>query len=801
VGTTIVNDIRYATRMLLKSRGFAIAALTALALGIGATTAMFSVVNSILLRPLPFPDPERLFVVRETRAQAGFEKTVVAEGEYLAWGRDNALIEHAAVVAMPGLAIKIGDTPERLPSLQVPADFFPLFGVVPAAGRAFGRDAEQPGRGDVILISYAVWKQRLNGSEGAIGKTITVEGRPTTVIGVLPRRFSFGSRVDAVVPMTLGPDQARQVASHALDMYARLRAGVSPQQASADLSRRLLASQGTPAHATGVALVPLHEEMLGDSRTPMLILFGAVALVLLIACANIANLLLARASGRQKEIAIRTALGATRARVVRQLLTESVLLSIAGGSAGILLSLWLTDVIGRAAAETLPRAGEIAVDQRALLFAMGISAFCGVLFGVAPAWQLARFEVNSVLKREARGGTSAGRARALGLFATAEIALALVLLVSAGLLLASFQNLQRVDAGFDPAHVVTAPAYLPEWKYASPERQRQFFARAVQASMTVPGVSAAAAVNVLPLSGNNSSGAITPEGYPPPPPGQRESADRRVITPRYFEAMGIRVLEGRAFTETDDERAQPVAIVSRSFAEHYWPRESAVGKRLKLARYESPGPWLTIVGVAADVRHGTLANPSRQVVYFPHAQRPSPSMDLVVRSSGAPGMVIPSLRETIRRMDPDLPVELQLMTDIVHSSLLDREIEFGMLTTFAAFALALAAAGIYGVMAYAMTQRLQEFGVRIALGATPGDILRLVGWYGARLTGAGLAAGLGGAYLAGAVLRDLLFGIAPRDPFVFGAAAAVLGAVAIAACVLPARRALRADPVVALRAE
>jgi len=788
--------------MLVKSRGFAAAALTALALGVGATTAMFSVVNSVLLRPLPFPDPERLYVVRETRAQAGFEKTVVSEGEYLAWARGNPLFEQSAIVDFPGLAIRIGDVPERMPALSVPGDFFPLFGVVPAAGTAFTRDAEQPGRGDVILISYDLWQRRFNGAPGAIGSSISVEGRPSTIIGVLPKDFTFGGRVEAIVPMTLGAEAANQFSSHSFDMFARLRPGVTARQAAADITRRVLASQGTPPHATGATLVPLHDEVVGDSRTPMLILFGAVALVLLIACANIANLLLARAAARQKEVAVRAALGATRVRVIRQLMTESLLLSIAGGLLGVVLSLWFTDLLGRAAGTSIPRAMEITVDARALLFAIAVSALCGAFFGVAPAWQLARFDVNAALKRESRGGSAAGRSRPLAIFAATEIALALILVTSAGLLLVSFQNLRHVDAGFDPSNVVTIPAYLPEWKYASPESQRAFFVRATAELAAVPGVRTAAAVNVLPLSGDNSSGAITPEGVPPPPPGQRESADRRAITPSYFDALGIRILEGRAFTGADNEHTQPVAIVSRSFAQHYWAGSSAIGRRLKLTRYTEQAPWLTIVGVAADVRHGNLAQTSRQVVYYPHQQRPTEGMELVVRSDAGAALVIPALRDTIRHLDPDLPVDtVRPMTDIVRTSLLDREVEFALLGAFAAFALVLAAAGIYGVMAYAIGQRIQEFGIRLALGATSYDIIRLVGGYGARLALSGLAIGLAGAALAGRLLRDLLFAVEPADPRILVAAVVLLGAVSMAACVIPARRALRVDPIAALRAE
>jgi putative ABC transport system permease protein len=798
----MLNDLRYAARMLLKSPAFTTTALVALAVGIGATTAMFSAVNAVLLRPLPFPDADRLFVVRETRAQAGFERTVVSDGEFLTWARGNAQLEHPAVVEYPGLSIKLGDAPERIPALRVAADFFPLFGVTPAAGRTFTREAEQPGRGDVILLSYDLWQRRLGGAPDAVERRITLDGRPATIIGILPRRFSFGGRVDAIVPMTLGAEQAAQFSSHWLDLYVRLAPGVTRDQAAADLTRRVLATQGTPVHATGAALVPMRDEVVGDSGASMLILFGAVGLVLLIACANIANLLLARASGRQKEIAVRCALGATRRRLVRQLVTESLLLSCLGGALGSVLALWLTDLLARTAAGSIPRAAEIGMDGRGLAFALAVSGLCGLIFGLAPAWQASRSDVNTSLKQESRGGTAGGRARALATFATAEIALALVLLVGAGLLFASFRNLRHVDAGFDPSHVMTAPAFLPDWKYETPEIQRAFFRRAVGELANVPGVTAAAAVNVLPLSGDNSSGGLTPEGWPAPAPNQRESADRRAITPRYFEAMGIRLLRGRAFTEADDERALQVAVVSRALAERYWPGVDPIGKRLKLARYATEAPWLTIVGVAADVRHGTLAQPSRQVVYFPHAQRPDSGMELVIRSAGAPGSIAGGIRDVLRRLEPDLPVDgLRSMTEIVRTSLFDEELEFWLLGAFALLAVALAAAGIYGVMAYAISQRIQEFGIRLALGATSADIIRLVAGYGLRMTIAGVGLGIVGAWMASSLLADLLYGVSSTDPLVFSATSALLFGIALAACVVPARHALRVSPVTALRAE
>jgi putative ABC transport system permease protein len=386
----MINDLRYAVRVLLRRPRFTCAALAALALGIGATTAMFAAVNNVLLRPLPYPDAERLYVVRETRAQAGFERTVVAEGEFLAWMRDSPVIEHAAAVEYPALAVRIGAAPERIPALRVAADFFPLFGISAAVGRTFTRDAEQPGKGNVIVLGHGLWRRRFGGTTDAIGRAITVDGRPMTIVGVLPDSFLWNGPVDAIVPKTLGPEQSAKMSDHYLDVYARLRTGTTPEEASAMLTAAVTNGQGAPAHATGAALVPLRQEIVGESATPMGILFASVGLVLLIACANIASLLLARATARQKEIAVRSALGATRARVIRQLVTESVLLSVAGGVIGSIVASWLSTLLGKVASGSIPRAAEIGMDVRALTFAFGTSALCGVLFGIVPAWHSSR---------------------------------------------------------------------------------------------------------------------------------------------------------------------------------------------------------------------------------------------------------------------------------------------------------------------------------------------------------------------------------------------------------------------------
>lgn len=797
----MLNDLRYAARMLVKAPAFTLAALAALALGIGATTAMFSAVNGVLLRPLPYPEPDRLFVLRETRAQAGFERTVMAEGEFLLWARASREVEHATAVLYPGLAIAAGELRDRVPGLRVSADFFPLFGITPALGQVFTRDAEQPGRGDVAMISDDLW-HRLGGRPDLVGGTVRIEGRPTTILGVLPRGFTFGGQVDAIVPMTLGAAEAAQFDDHSLDVYARLATGVSREQATAALTRTALATQGTPVHTTGAALVPMREVVVGSAGTPILVLFGAVGCVLIIACANIANLLLARSAARQKEIAVRTALGATRRRLVRQLVTESLALAAVGGALGLMLALWLTDLLARLAASSVPRANEIGLDARAFAFAALVSGLCGLVFGLAPAWHAARGDVGGALKNEARGSSAGGRRRMLSGLVSAEIALALVLLTGAGLLLKSVAHLRRVDPGFDADHVVTAPAFLPEWKYASADSQRAFFKRAITELAAVPGVTAASAVNALPLSGDNSSGSVTIEGRPAPPPGSRESTDRRAITPAYFDAMGMRLRQGRAFRDDDDETAPPVVIVSASLAEHYWPGQPAVGKRLKLGRFESKAVWRTIVGVAGDVRHGSLAEISRPVVYYPHAQIPDNGMALVIRSAAAPAAIAGGVREVLRRLDPDLPVnQLQPMRDLVASSLFNRQLELSLLGAFAVLALLLAAAGIYGVMAYAVAQRMPEFGIRLALGASGTDIVRLVVGQGLRMTAIGILAGVAAAWMGVSALSALLYDVSARDPIVLVGTAVLLTSVALAACLVPAWRALQINPLTALRAE
>jgi putative ABC transport system permease protein len=794
----MVTDLRFAVRTLLHARGFTVTALAILAVGIGATATMFSATNAVLLKPLPYPNPERLVVVRETRAQAEFERTILAAREYLDWVRGNSALEDATIADYPGLALADGDsTAARLGTLRVSAEFFPLFGVHPIAGRAFTRDAERPGNGDVLLISHRIWKERYGGAD-VVGRSVRLEGRLATIIGILPDGFSFRGIVDLVVPLTLAPELLRDQ-DHSYDVFARLAPGVTREQARDRLTRTALASPGTPGHLTGATVIPLRDEMVSGAEAPMLVMFGAVGFVLLIVCANMANLLLARGASRQHEIAIRSALGAGRGRVIRQLLTESLLLSTAGGVLGAILATWLTDLLARYAADSIPRAEEIHVDPATVAFSISIAIAAGALFGIVPAWQASRTDVNGTLKSEGRGA-SPSRQRALGAFVVAEVALAMVLLAGAALLLGTFGHLRTMNPGFDASRVLVVPALLPQWKYSTPDAQREFFTRATNTLAAVPGVEAVGATNALPLSGDNWSGSLTIEGSSAPTPATRPNADRRAVTPSFHRAMGIRLQSGRLFTSSDSERAPLVVIVSRTFADHYWPGQNAVGKRLKLARFEAESPWRTVVGVVDDVQHVSLADRPRPVVYYPHAQGPTASMQLVVRAASTPAAVAAGVREAMQRIDPDLPAsELRPMTSYLSGALGDTEVALSLLGSFAAMAIALAAAGIYGVMTYAIAQRRTELAVRVALGASPADVLRLIGVYGLRLTAAGIALGLAGSVFTSSLLEDLIVGVRPNDPGVLTLTAVSLALVAMAACAAPALRALRIDPIEALR--
>jgi putative ABC transport system permease protein len=796
----LAQDIRYAYRTLAAQPAFTLVAVAVLAIAIGANTAVFAGLNAIVLRPLPYADAGRLFMVRESRLNAEFARTVVAPGEFLQWAGHRELFDSVVAVDYPGVAVAVsGAEPETLSGLLAQASFFDVFRPALAIGRPFSPEEDRPGRALAVVIGFDYWQRRFGGDAAIAGRAIHVNAQPATIVGVLPRGFAFNGAVDIVVPAQYGAAEAADFSDHFLDVIARLRPGVSREAAEVALSAFVREHQAAPPHAKGVTLLSLKDAIVGSTSGVVWLLLGAVGCVLAIACANIANLLLARATTRRREIALRAALGAGRGQIVRQFLTESVLLAGVAGGFGLLLSLWGVDLLAAISPAATPRIGELDVDFRVLIFAIGITLATGVLFGVAPAIHAAQMDVNEALKLDGRSGSGA-RQPLLRAFAAAEIALALALLVGAGLLAGSLRRLNDVDPGFRSDHVVTLNVAPPERAYPTADRRLALYDRLLERVHGLPGVTAAGLVNVLPLNGSNSSGAFTIDGAPPPTPANRPNADLRSVTPEYFAAMGIPIIRGRGFTAADGPDAPRVAVINQTTAAKFWPGTDAIGKRLKRGRPESAEPWITIVGVVGNVHHRALRTEPRQELYFPFAQDPRLQMVLAVRTAGDPATAIAPLRAALHDIDPELPADgIQLMGDIVAASLQVARFSSSAVGAFAAVALLLALIGIYGVMSFGVSQRTREIGVRMALGARPGDVVGLVLRQALRVVVVGVSAGVLGAAALAQAMTSLLFGLSATDAPTYVVVALVLIAAAAGASVAPAYRATRIDPIVALR--
>jgi len=795
------QDVRYALRSLVRNRVFAITAVVTLAVGIGANTAIFSVVNAIVLKPLPYAAADRIVGVREQREQRGFERTVMARAEFLKWLGGSRTVQDAAAVLTPGLAVRIDNVPERLAGLSVTPSFFTLLGLGASRGRVFSDADAAAGATPVMLVSHALWQQRFGSDPTLLGRTLIVEGEPRTVVGILPAGFEFRGRVDAIVPLVFTAGDETDFDHHYLDVYARLPQGTSLEEARAELSTIARANHGPTNHVVGVALVPLHEFVVGDASTPMLVLLGSVAFVLLIACANIANLQLARSEARQKEMAVRAALGAGRTRMLRQLLTENLVLAMIGGTLGVLFALWGVDALVAASPPDTPRLSEVTVDARVLGFAFVITILAGLAFGSAPAWALSRARLNDTLKRDLRG-TQGARHRALATFVASEVALAVMLVAGAALLVTTFVNLRAVPPGFDPDGVATVPISIPEAKYADAAARRRFVADLVQRVESIPGVTAAGVVNALPLSGDNSSTTITIEGVPFVDGPNRPNTNDRPTTPGYLEALRIRLLRGRPLSERDRADTPYVALINETMAARFWPGQDPIGRRFKRGRPQSRSPWITVVGVVADIRHSALREPPRQEMYVPFDQAPEDFVVLAVRSRLAPAQLRKPLQSALLQIDPDVPLtNLRPLSETVQGSLAMSRFETMLMASFAIVALLLAAAGIYGVTSYAVAQRTREFGIRVALGAAWRDVAGLVLRQAAIIAAIGVAIGIGGAAAATRVMRSLLFGVNPGDPGILAATAAGLALILLVACLVPAQRAARVDPVIALRTD
>jgi len=812
---SLLKDIRYGIRSLVKRRGFTAIAVITLAIGIGANTAIFSVVNAVLLRPLPFHHAEELVTLWERNPKQGYEQNPPAAGNYVDWRDQNRVFAQMAIYAPSRkFNLSLGDQPERINGAAVSTSLFELLGVRPVQGRTFSSEEERPGNDQVALISYNLWQRHFAADSNTLGRAITLDGKTYTIVGVMPDGFQFPGGSGTVlriftpeaaelwVPLALDADTLTQRSSHSLNVIGRLKPGITVGQATAEMDaiqQRLEQQYPTFFVGSNVKVVPLSEQIVGTARRPLLVLWVAVAFVLLISCANVANLLLSRSSTRRKEFALRTALGAGRIRIIRQLLTESLLLSIAGGIAGTLLAAWGVQVLSAIVPPDFPRRGEIAIDVWVLGFTLLISVLTGIIFGLAPAIQSSKLDLVDALKAGGRGPAGSSHRHSLrSLLVMSEMALALILLIGAALMIQSFLRLRNVSAGFTPDSVLTMEVSLPLNSYPR-ERRPAFFQQLLERAQSVPGAQVVAAAKHLPLSGDNMNFAFDIEGRPFPP-GRSPGADCRFVTADYFKALRISVIKGRVFSESDGPQAPPVLLINKAMADRFFPNEDPVGKRLQLGINNFAGQ---IVGIVGDVKHVGLDAEVNDEVYLPYLQAPFLiDMTLLVRTSGDPMSLAGAMRNELGTLDKQVSIgKVRTMDTIAAESVAQPRFRTLLLSLFGISALLLASVGIYGVMSYAVTQRTQEIGIRMALGAQVSDVRKLVIGNGMTLALMGVVIGLAGAYGLTRLMASLLFGISATDAPTFAAISAILIAVALIACFIPARRATKVDPLVALRYE
>ncbi|MEJ2312404.1 MAG: ABC transporter permease [Gemmatimonadales bacterium] len=804
---SLLKDIRYSLRTLLRNPGFATVAIMTIGLGIGVNTAIFSVVNAVVLQPLPFPEPDRLVTVWEDLGRRGGpEQEWTGRSTFADWREHNRTFEAMTAVTDWAPNLTGSDRPERLNGARVSPGYFTVLGIEPAAGRDFLAEEETPGNHFVVIISHELWQRRFGGDPDVLGSSLTLNGAPHTVVGILRPGFRgpIVSGAEMWAPLPIDPTRDDH-GNYFLRVIGRLASGVSFEAAGADMDRVAAGiAEANPLdyRDVGVALVPLRETVAGPVRTALLVLLGAVGLILLIACANVANLLLARASVRERELAVRGALGAGPLRLARQLLTESVILALAGGSLGILLGVWGTALLVRFAPAGLPRASEIGLHADVLVFALGASVLTGLLFGMAPVLSLPRSRYGSALREGGRGASSAAGGRLRNGLVVVQLALGMSVLTAAGLLLRSFAELRGVDPGFRVENTLSGRLFFSSARYEDPADIAVIVKQLEDRLGAAPGVASVGAVTVLPLSGlvhdiNFGIETRMPEA------GNEPAADLRRATPGFFETMGVPLLQGRVFDEGDRADALPVTIISESMAEKHFRDESPIGQRIKVGGVRNPeSPWWTIVGVVGSVRSRALDRIPEPEIYLPVAQRPPRGLSFVVRAEGDPAALVPAFREAIWSVDADMPVsQLATLEDTFAASLAPQRFLAWLLGAFAALALLLGSVGIYGVMAYMVSRRTREIGIRMALGARPADVMRDTMTRGLALTAGGLALGAAGALAASRALTSLLFEISPTDPMTLGVVATLLAGTALFACYWPARRATRVDPMVTLRYE
>lgn len=805
MATSVLSDLRYGLRRLLRRPSFTLVVLITLALGIGINTAIFSVVNAVLLRPLPFPESDDVVMVWQASLPTKERVVPVSPANYFDWREQNEVFESTTAYLNWNLNLTGGDQPEKVRGSYVFPSFFDVLRVEPAIGRTFRPEEEQVGNDKVVVLSDGLWRTRFGGDPSILSRTMTLDDESFVVIGVMPPDFRFpNDEIQLWLPIAFEPDQISRGAQY-LSTLARLRPGVGLEQARSNMdaiASRLEEEYPEDNRGWGAKVVSLREQLVGDVQPTLLILLGAVGFLLLIACVNIANLLLAQASTRQQEIAVRTALGASRGRLVRQLVNEAVVLALAGGALGLVLAARGTDLLVAMSAGTLPRGQEVGLDSTVLVYTLLLSLVTGLLFGVMPARESLKADLSSSVKEGGRGGAGIAGRRLRAALVVAEIGLAVMLLIGGALMLRSFAELRSQDPGFEPENVLSVAVSLPDATYDTPGEVIGFFRTAIEQLGERTGVERVGSISVLPLSGFAAYRRFTIDGRPATP-GEEPSAGNNVVTPGYFETLKIQLVQGRTFTWEDGPEAPFVAAVSRSAAEAFWPGKNPIGERIRFGDAESDDPLRTIVGVVGDIKHTGLGDDPRPEVYVPLSQELRQEQTLLIRVQGSdPMQIVPSVRGEVAALDPDLPLSRIMSLEEVVSRSIDRPRFYTvLLNLFAVVGLILTMVGIAGMMSYNVERRTREIGIRMALGAKRGDVLVMILRHSLKLALIGVGAGVIGALLASRFLAAYLYGISTTDPMSFIAIPLLLLAVALLAAWLPARRATRTEPVTALRYE
>ena len=799
---TLWQDLRYGIRMLAKSPGFTAVAVLTLALGIGANSSIFSLINGVLLQPLPFKEPDRLVMVWESRASSRDTILPISPHEFAGWREQTTNFEDMAIFQGAALNLTGAGESTTIGALSVSSQFFSVLGVTTVLGRTFLAGEDQGGDKRIVVLNAKLWRGRFGSDPDIVGKTIELSEQSYTVVGVIPWSGVIpwvNSDPDLWLPLDLSAP-AQRADNHSFQVVGRLKSGVSLEQAQSDLAviaEHLEREYPDSNVGHGVTVNSLHEDAVGSTRRALLTLFGAVGFVLLIACANVANLLLTRAATRQKEIAIRTALGAPRLRLIRQLLTESCLLSAMGGGVGVLLALWITDLLPKINAVNIPRLEQIRIDGQVLAVTIGLSILTGIITGLAPALRSSKLDLSQSLNERTTTAGGPVRRRIASLLVVLEVALALVLLVGGGLMLKSFVRVVSIDPGFNPHNVLRVELTLQGARYANAPQQLLFYEQLIKRIKILPGVESVGVTTQTPLRAGDNWAPFSVEGRPAPSPGQRSYAAIRTISSDYFRVMNIPLRKGRYFSEIDAPQGAPTVIINERMARLLWPDEDPLGRRIRI----SASPWLTVVGVVGDVRHGGLTSRPNPEMFLSHQQAPQASMAVMVRTVNDPLTLSSAVRDQVTALDKDLPMAFTTMEQTFSDSVGRQRFNTLLLNIFAGLALALAVVGVFGVINYSVAQRTYEIGVRIALGARQADILKLVVGQGMILALLGVGIGLGGAFALTRLISGLLYGVSPTDLPTFVVVSVLLGGVALLASYIPARRATKVDPMVALRCE